>query len=127
MSRETFEDALRDRGWVQAGTRGEFRRGPANLFLAFTSFRAEVRFLGVDAAARGGGEAKAALSDLTACADAAGLILLLRVEPVGSGGLSADALVALYGRFGFREIGRGPDGEPVMSRRPESPDDPKPF
>ena len=52
---------------------------------------------------QGRGHASALLREVCKEADAAGVMLVLFVEPFGTG-LSADDLVAWYGRHGFAEI-----------------------
>ena len=52
---------------------------------------------------QGRGHASALLREVCNEADAAGVMLVLFVEPFGTG-LSADDLVAWYGRHGFAEI-----------------------
>jgi GNAT superfamily N-acetyltransferase len=66
---------------------------------------------------RGKGYARALMYQVTAEADLAGLVLMLKVEPFADG-MTAEQLEKFYGSFGFLRI----QDEPVlMAREPETP------
>lgn len=66
---------------------------------------------------RGKGHAKALLWQVTAEADRAGMVLMLKPEPFADG-LTLDQLVKFYERFGFVKIQESPC---LMARQPEIP------